>query len=397
MRKEGGAMKRLLLLGVGSALMFTMGGVGPARADNGPHVSGAAPNNSFDQSVVGDGCAGCHRIHTAKSADGFLLKTTSESSLCTTCHGSTGTGASTNVVDGIGYENASTGTQNRNRNTTAAALRSGGFSNAMINSSHALRDIAPNSYHPEGAPTNQRIPALVVGQTAVPTAVTSTHTVGATGTAWGNGAVGSGAGSQVALECGSCHDPHGNGNYRILKPMPAGGIAQEARTVIKDDPATTTVDETLLTATNGIVIPDASTKVYTTTDFWQTGSPSVLKIINGVEVTAKVTPDGFIANISDWCTTCHTRYRSPALGRSANTGDAIFTYRHTTTKIDSVGTRNCITCHVAHGSNASAMGDESSKVLQPNSLAAPANVDGSADSRLLRLDNRGICEMCHNK
>ena len=35
-------MKRLLFLGIGSALVFTMGGVGPAQADNGPHVKIAA-------------------------------------------------------------------------------------------------------------------------------------------------------------------------------------------------------------------------------------------------------------------------------------------------------------------------------------------------------------------
>jgi hypothetical protein len=37
--------------------------------------------------------------------------------------------------------------------------------------------------------------------------------------AWGNGANGSGIGPTVELECVSCHNPHGNGNYRILRPM----------------------------------------------------------------------------------------------------------------------------------------------------------------------------------
>src|SRR5665647_3147134 len=83
MRKEGGAMKRLLLLGVGSALMFTMGGVGPARADNGPHVTNSAIATTTASTAVGtDGCAGCHRVHTAKSADGYLLKTTDQKTLC---------------------------------------------------------------------------------------------------------------------------------------------------------------------------------------------------------------------------------------------------------------------------------------------------------------------------
>jgi hypothetical protein len=35
-------MRRLLCLGLGSALSFTIGGVGRAQADSGPHVSSAA-------------------------------------------------------------------------------------------------------------------------------------------------------------------------------------------------------------------------------------------------------------------------------------------------------------------------------------------------------------------
>jgi predicted CXXCH cytochrome family protein len=403
MRKEGGAMKRLLLLGVGSALTFTMGGgVVTAQADNGPHISSIQAIGTTNSTVSGDKCAGCHRIHTAQSSDGKLLKTNTEAGLCFSCHGTAASGASTNVVDGVGYENPTTGVQSRDRSVSSAsgvvagALRGGGFSYALIGSSIAKRDIVSSSYHPEGTAGNQTIPALVPGNQA-PAATTSTHTVGQTGTAWGNGALNSGAGSQVALECGSCHDPHGNGNYRILRAMPNGGVAQPARTVIKDNTATTTVDETLLSATAGIVIPDATSKVYTTTDYWQTGSPTVPRIINGTTVSSTVTPDGFIANVSDWCTTCHTRDRGDNAKTPQTVGgvtapvDSIFTYRHTTSKIDVVGTRNCITCHVAHGTNALATGTESSQVLQPDGQAAP-----TGDSRLLRVDNRGICLMCHN-
>jgi cytochrome c553 len=42
------------------------------------------------------------------------------------------------------------------------------------------------------------------------------------GTAWGNGAFSStaNAGPDVTLSCVSCHNPHGNGLYRILRPLP---------------------------------------------------------------------------------------------------------------------------------------------------------------------------------
>ena len=77
-------MKKLLLLGVGSALAFTMGGVGPAQADNGPHVSFAA--TTAGKIVVSDAagrCASCHRAHTAQAE--FLLKQ-AQPALCYTCH-----------------------------------------------------------------------------------------------------------------------------------------------------------------------------------------------------------------------------------------------------------------------------------------------------------------------
>ncbi|MFN8630574.1 MAG: cytochrome c3 family protein [Chloroflexota bacterium] len=51
------------------------------------------------------------------------------------------------------------------------------------------------------------------------TATTSTHE--GLGTVWGNGAVNSGAGATgVTLDCAKCHNPHGNGQYRILQTEP---------------------------------------------------------------------------------------------------------------------------------------------------------------------------------
>src|SRR5665648_496930 len=71
MQKGGRAMKKFLFLGIGSALMFTMGGVGPAHADNidSPHVStaGAAGSTYSIASAGATRCASCHRAHTAKA------------------------------------------------------------------------------------------------------------------------------------------------------------------------------------------------------------------------------------------------------------------------------------------------------------------------------------------
>ena len=379
-------MKKLLLLGIGSALAFTMSGVGPAQADNGPHISGAAPAaTSVDTSVGATAqCAGCHRVHTAKSADGMLLKTTTQKELCYTCHGTTGSGAMTDVQGGVGFDGADT------------ALRGGGFEKAMINTAGGTAQYSMGTYGLR--PTLQKIPAL----TGAGEATTSSHSIdGSPQTIWGNGAISATVVGKpgVNLECGSCHDPHGNKNYRILKPMPndASYVITAAIPAVMD---TTTTPATVITpavpaVTNTpVAIPDQPTKKYTTSDYWQTLAPGVPKVSGktGLPITATTT-DGFIANISDWCLTCHTRYEGKSGARSLNSGDPVFTYRHTTAKIDVNGTRNCITCHVAHGSNAT-MAKESSRVEMPG--GAVPTTGNANDSRLLRMNNRGVCVMCHN-
>src|SRR5665647_918225 len=117
MRKEGGAMKKLLLLGVGSALMFTMGGVGPAQADtSGDTHKSTSILEATGAQLVSPGagrCASCHRAHTAKAE--MLLKD-SQPALCYSCHG--GAGTFLDVVDGV------------DPNDSLKALRGGGFAYA---------------------------------------------------------------------------------------------------------------------------------------------------------------------------------------------------------------------------------------------------------------------------
>lgn len=175
-------VRRLAFLGVGSAVILGLGvmSAAPAFADNGPHYT-TAGNTTVDR------CAGCHRAHTAQ--DAYLLKT-AQTNLCETCHN--GSGATTDVVDG--------------KLSTGGALRGGGFTYALIDTASGVNRTS-------------------IGVLSKPAATTSTHDVGVVGTAWGGGATGSG--TSITLECGSCHDPHGNGNYRILRPVPndAAGIS----------------------------------------------------------------------------------------------------------------------------------------------------------------------------
>jgi mono/diheme cytochrome c family protein len=228
---------------------------------------------------------------------------------------------------------------------------------------------------------------------------------------WGNGAISAtvNAGkAAVTLECGSCHDPHGNGNYRILKPVPndASPVSIVVSPAVLDDPATTTVNEAkaavMSPGAEGVNIPDApgtdyasraASHVYTTTNYWSVVDRNVPVTKGGAAPAATVT-DGYIANVSQWCSTCHTRYLAQAPAYETNSGDAVFTYRHTSNRIDKAGVSrpNCIQCHVSHGSNAVGSG-----TTEPGSetVAAPMGTP-STSSRLLRVDQRGTCVMCHN-
>jgi predicted CXXCH cytochrome family protein len=381
-------MKKFLFLGIGSALIFTMGGVGPASADNGPHVSTqvAAGQTALITNAGGGRCASCHRAHTAKAE--FLLKD-SQPALCYTCHG--GTGASTNVKDGVNAY-------------TNAALRGGGFQNAKIDGAGASKTMASATGVTPVVLKSVSVPALATGA-----AVTSKHQIDGTttGTIWGNGAVSATINpgkAGVTLECGSCHDPHGNGNYRILKPVPndAGTLTQTVITPASTSSTGVVTPAELSAPAAGVNIPDATAKVYTTTNYWDVTDRSVPNVA-GVALATTET-DGYITNVSQWCATCHTRYLAgsgsyltPLTDATTGAVDAVFTYRHRSNRNNSAGVSrpNCIQCHVSHGSNVSMSGDAAAASLPGGATLAPTDA-GYGDSRLLRVNNRGTCVMCHN-
>lgn len=326
-------MRRLLCLGL-VTLCFTIGGARRAQADSGPHVSNAA---GVKQTVSTYRCASCHRAHTADEA--FPLRA-GQDGVCFTCHGPGGNGASSDVVDGVGYGVGGT----QNRSAAPGALRGGGFDYALIGSGEASRQMYLSGT--SLLVRNQVIPVLASGM-----ATTSNHPVkGAKRTAWGDSALNSGAGDAVTLECGSCHDPHGNGNYRILRPTPTHSEGS--------------------TPAVSVTIPDARVKVYTTTNYWLSGDagvPPAVKAVNGGPAAS----DGYLGNIVQWCTTCHSR-------------------RHTGAS-DTMDGQRCVSCHVAHGSNASLSGAAGSGHVQKPDASATRG-----SSKLLRLNDRAPCAMCHN-
>ncbi len=117
----GGILAGTGVLFVGGLLVASS----PVLADNGVHIS-TSGNMTVDR------CAGCHRAHSAQ-ASYLLVGSLTETALCQTCHSSSGTGAATDVMDGIGYATSA-------RGGTASALRGGGFSYALIGTKDSRRN-----------------------------------------------------------------------------------------------------------------------------------------------------------------------------------------------------------------------------------------------------------------
>ncbi len=297
------------------AVLFCVLSTSPVTADNDLHDK---------DSFVGeaDTCARCHRAHTAQSVN-LLMAGPTQADFCYTCHD--GSGAETDVLngelDGTTYGDL------------GAGLRGGGFQ-------HAVMD-------PEltGTPS--------IGN------VTSTHNVdNSSYTAWGGGALSSTPyyGNTLSLECGNCHNPHGNGNYRVLRGNPDGMV---------DEANATAVD-----------VPDESApKSYQVT--YETGNDT-----SRYYRSASYVP----FNLDDWCSQCHSRYSAGVGETQTDSGDAVFSYRHNTASL----TGGCLRCHVAHGTTAT-MGPYSGSVPLPDGTVGA----GSVDSRLLAVKNRKVCAECH--
>jgi len=396
--------------------------------------------------------------------------------LCYTCHG--GQGSFLDVVDGTDPNaDVSAGASN--------ALRGGGFAYSLIDGAAGKMTITTAGVKSSAAKPGTELAA-----------VTSRHQIdGATpGTMWGNGAIsdtvtntgtavnaattanpakaGDAGLYGVTLECGSCHDPHGNGNYRILRPVPNdAGKAQTIKTAavpyvpavmdtsvtpnvvitpaVPFQPATyCTAEEVsgpchtaghgtgyVVGGLNGVIIPDAvGTRVYTTQDYWNVNDATVPNVPGAAADPTKT--DGYIQNVAAWCTTCHTRYLAASgawntpnrgyvagatgvngTGTNATTGtvDATFTYRHRSESAGTTPKPNCIQCHVSHGTSATMTPGVNGSYTAPDGAIPTAGTGtagaGSANkgldntiaggtavgtSRLLRVNDRATCKMCHN-
>jgi predicted CXXCH cytochrome family protein len=389
-------VRRLAYLFAGATLWLFVAAI-PAFADGGPHVQN---NNSGAGGLAAD-CAGCHRAHSAQT-DKLLIS--EGTALCVTCHGSAGTGAATNVADGVQYTLASrvgtTGTP------VLGALRGGGFQYARIGSSTPTRIHYTSKSHDFFG----KVPVLADGAP-----VTSKHMsldAEAAGMAWGNGPndnITVNPGVSVTLECTSCHNPHGNGQYRILVPKPkpegTGFIQASADALVTDaalPPASDARNYTVIQTMGGTgtllqsqvagVVPSGPTSL--AGDYWRRKVPWNVGTSGGYDYDApngiggsSSTAGSFTYQMNAWCITCHTRYPSTGPGDGARP-DLLFKFQHSTD-----GSKPCIVCHVAHGSNALMTPDTGSYNMKNPDGTTPTT---AGDSRLLKVDNRGTCQLCHD-
>lgn len=307
-------------------------GSATALANGGPH------EQTF--STTTDACAGCHRAHTGQAA--ALLRFNSQYNLCVSCHD--GSGANTAVTDGV-YLGTANGTQN-------AGLKGGGFENALLNV----------TWDPS------------FNQTGTPSAITSKHSVGSADVRmWGSGNnTGAGLGETIAdLECTNCHNPHGNGNYRMLLMQPVGPTSYNE------------------TGNISIVISGNDSATYTIS-YNGTGWRD-----RNTMYKASTSTNSTYRNVDNWCAQCHTRYMgTTSAAGEIDTGDPNYRFVHYTNL-----TGGCFTCHVAHGTTATMGGYAQSTVMWPGGAANQtwqASANESQTSRLLVANNRGACRQCHS-
>ncbi|MCL5961746.1 MAG: hypothetical protein M1358_20940 [Chloroflexi bacterium] len=363
-------MKRLLFVS-SVAMLLSLGLVGVALADNGPHGG---------YTDLTDKCAGCHRAHTALGASllAGAASETDKSAFCYTCHGG-GLGAYTDVQNGV-FVNVNPAPPDELTNLSYnTPLKGGGFQQVKMN-------------------------AALTGTETLPT--TSKHEItGGSNTVWGYGAITSTVDlgtANVALTCTNCHNPHGRAGtgdtatYRILKGNSATNTELFSNGVV--------------TKTASVDIPDEGgnmTYYIQTPKTWNSHSYSNAYFAQHVDGGGD---NSQYAAMTNWCAQCHQRYAVEITNNPHKTdsGDAVFKYRHGTNLNSTTGcdschpggavyanpvTPGCINCHVAHGTGAR-MGTYSGSVAWPGGAASP---NGDARSSLLRLDKRGVCEACHLK
>jgi predicted CXXCH cytochrome family protein len=364
---------------------------------------------------------------------------------CYACHGDAAPGASTNVQMGI-YDSGPSGGTGSATNPTGvtvfsatnsaygAALNGGGFE--QVGAARTVMSAHDMPRGASGSPTfNPKVGPSVM---------------------WGDGDT-MPAGS---FRCTSCHDPHGSSNYRLLKDevnsVQVGGYnlaGAPTPWVISNEEGFPFGG--FKKGADGALDVAAYVPNYTSAQYAQnknksmsawcsachTGYSTLDSNTNyGVYESVRL-GDNSLAAIGN-----KMRHRHPVdvaldIGTSHVSSERALTVpleddaglplemgygimgvnggvtaTHQSAKIwDERGNVSCLTCHFAHGSSATATGwavaelagtlaAPAPKKLTPGTPAAaasqtvnPLGVNPNFSQALLRYDNRGVCERCHNK
>ncbi|HEY3548300.1 MAG TPA: cytochrome c3 family protein [Propionicimonas sp.] len=208
-------MRRFALLLAAGTLWLFLAAL-PAFADGGPHVASV---NSGSTSLTADGCAGCHRAHTAQG-EGLLVEASAEA-LCLSCHDATGTGSAVDVVTGVQYVGDSITGPSKAGDPILGYLRDGGFEQAHLGSSDGELTRVGYNRAANTVSFRMKVPAEVTPEntTSAHLALAGSNVV-AKNKMWGKG-LSNAVAPVVSMECTSCHNPHGNGQYRILNKLNA--------------------------------------------------------------------------------------------------------------------------------------------------------------------------------
>lgn len=410
-------MKKVsIILALAAVLMFAT--AASAFANFGPHGGYALDT---------DACAGCHRAHTSFSdltwedAGGndhsalLISDASTMEEFCYACHGDNAPGAATNVVTGI-FDSGPIGSTGLATNSTFnGGLNGGAF--AGVSSMHDME---------KGALTDPM---------------------------WGAGNT---APAGTNLSCTSCHDPHGSSNYRILKDsvngVTVGGYAVDGVTPqpyvfsseegypaggwLKHDAGASQMTTYYPNYTNA-EYQYAGTAVYSGTTIrsistWcsachqQYDNKTSAYDYLGYEADGATRTAAGLAPGAGAAVGMRTRHRHPVdttiagvttangWGTESITSTALPLEKRLGAPAAERGTweRNdfmgCLTCHRAHGSAVtmdgwavSSLANNASAVVTwypvMATSAVPSGVNPNFSSALLRTDNRGVCERCHNK
>lgn len=334
--------KQFLLISI-LMLLFVLGFSSIAFADEYAHGNYTANTNA---------CALCHSTHTANAPD--LLSWGSDETenatyrLCIFCHD--GSGSKYDVLNGQISGSDTAG------NSYMWASSAGGFVKMPTLQGDA-------SYADTSSAT-----VTVTSQHAVD-AGSTTDTFNYTPMPGGN------HNYNLDFKCTSCHDPHGTDNPFLLQT----GIP-----IYDNNNTVTTFD------TSGILV------TYTSGDTITTNDSTGIANATGRE-TFK-----FNDKIDAFCSACHLDYdNESSADQKTGTYDTTY-YRHQVGMAPGTGNQDykpgllvlplseadhvtCLTCHYSHGTTAMV----STSTYNPPAPTRP--------STLLRLDERGVCENCHNK